>query len=62
MNQTLYNYYVIERQLRALRLTVEEDLGQTYSALGLSGDSGYNDYDNGNSDYDDENGNSDYDN
>ena len=38
MNQTLYNYYVIERQHRALRLTVEEDLGQTYSALGLSGE------------------------
>ena len=34
----------------------------TTAAPGLSGDSGYNDYDNGNSDYDDENGNSDYDN
>ena len=38
MNLTLYNYYVIERQHRALRLTVGEDLGQTYSALGLSGE------------------------
>lgn len=38
MNQTLYNYYVIERQHRALRLTVGEDLGQSYSALGLSGE------------------------
>ena len=38
MNPNLYKYYVIDRQHRDLRRTVDDDLGQTYSQLALSGE------------------------
>ena len=38
MNPTLYRYYVTDRQHRSRRVTVDTDLGQIYSELGLSGE------------------------
>ena len=36
MNKTLYQYYVIDRTHRDLRVACEEELGKQYQALGLS--------------------------
>ena len=36
MNHTLYQYYVIDRVHRDLRVACDEDLGKQYQSLGLS--------------------------
>ena len=38
MNQSVYNYYVIDRTHRALRISLEDDLAGEYSSLGLPGE------------------------
>ena len=38
MKKELYNYYIIDRVNREMRIKVDCDLGAEYSAKGLSGD------------------------
>ena len=38
MKKNLYNYYIIDRVNRGMRINVECDLGTEYSKLGLSGE------------------------
>ena len=38
MKQTLYDYYIVDRAHRALRVTLPDDLCHTYSSLGISGE------------------------
>ena len=37
MKKELYNYYIIDRVNREMRIKVEKDLGAEYSSLGLCG-------------------------